>query len=113
MAHCATQLELARFVWWYVEAEHEVQLAAERSHVRHAASQPTQLPPLSYVPVAHEETHAPEEKATPAVQLRQLALPAPLHVWHVASHAAHAAGLAAPSRNLPLGHEATHAPSSK
>ena len=34
--------------------------------------------------VAQEETHAPAENVTPGVHVRQLALPAPLHVRHVA-----------------------------
>ena len=96
-------------MWWYVVLEQEVQLLAERLQVRHEASQLRQLPPLSYAPVAHEETHAPEESDTPGVHARQLALPAPLHVLQVASHAMHMV----PSRYLPSGHEATQAPLSR
>ena len=33
--------------------------------------------------MAQEETHAPAEKVTPGMHVRQLALPVPLHVRHV------------------------------
>lgn len=93
-----------------------MQLLAERSQVRHEASQARQLPPLSYRPVAQEETHAPAEKVTPGMHVRQLALPVPLHVRHVASHATHVEAPPPPppsSRYLPSGHVPTHAPSSR
>ena len=109
-AHSATQLPApAASLWWYMLLEQEVQLLAERLHVRNEASQLRQLPPLSYAPVTHEETHAPEENETPGVHARQLASPAPLHVLQVASHAMHMV----PSRYLPSGHEATQAPLSR
>ena len=54
LAHSATQLPVpTASLWWYVVLEQEVQLLAEILHVRHEASQPRQLPPLSYAPVAH------------------------------------------------------------
>ena len=66
--------------------------------------------------VAQEETHAPAEKVTPGMHVRQLALPAPPHVRHVASHATHVEAPPPPppsSRYLPSGHVPTHAPSSR
>ena len=66
--------------------------------------------------MAQEETHAPAEKVTPGMHVRQLALPVPLHVRHVASHATHVEAPPPPppsSRYLPSGHVPTHAPSSR
>ena len=64
--------------------------------------------------MAQEETQAPAEKVTPGMHVRQLALPVPLHVRHVASHATHVEAPPPPpsSRYLPSGHVPTHAPSS-
>lgn len=51
LAHWATQLPaLEPSTAWYEVEAHEVQLLAERSQVRHEASQARQLPPLSYRP---------------------------------------------------------------
>lgn len=96
---------------------HEVQLEAVKSHepqVALHAVHVTALPGFeSYFLAGQTVVHVPASalKVAPGMQEVQLAASPALHVMHDESHAMHVV-LRAPPTYLPVGHDATHEPSS-